>query len=166
MKWILVWVMLVSGFMSNAQQGQAPQQEAPYKRSPTIPALELLRPDSTKFTKDDLKKQNTLIMYFSPDCDHCIHQTEDMIKRMDDLKKLQILMITHQPMNLLVDFIKKYKLTNYANIKVAQDNKMVLPGFYRMKTLPYFALYDKDGNLITTFESNQKVDTLLKAFQK
>ena len=61
MKWILVWVMIVSGFMSNAQQGQAPQQEAPYKRSPTIPALELLRPDSTKFTKDDLKKQNTHI---------------------------------------------------------------------------------------------------------
>ena len=91
MKWILVWIIIFSGLMSNAQQGQAPQQEPPYKRSPTIPPLELLRPDSTKFTKDDLKKQNTLIMYFSPDCDHCIHQTEDMIKRMNDLKKLQIL---------------------------------------------------------------------------
>jgi hypothetical protein len=71
MKWILVWGMIISGFMSNAQQGQAPKQEPAYKRFPTIPALELLRPDSTKFTKDDLKKQNTLIMYFSPDCDHC-----------------------------------------------------------------------------------------------
>jgi len=30
--------------------------------------------------------------------------------------------------------------------------------------LPYMALYDKKGNLITTFEGTQKVDTLLNAF--
>ena len=105
-------------------------------------------------------------MYFSPDCEHCIKQMNEMIKRMKDLKKLQIIMVTYQPMDLLVDFIKTYNLKKYSNIKAGRDTKFLLPGFYQIKSLPYFALYDKEGKLITTFESNTKVDTLLKAFEK
>jgi hypothetical protein len=35
-----------------------------------------------------------------------------------------------------------------------------------MQSLPYLALYDKKGQLITTFEGNQKVNKILKAFGK
>jgi hypothetical protein len=85
---------------------------------------------------------------------------------MDDLKKLQILMITHQPMNLLVDFIKKYKLNRLFEYQNSPGQQNGFTRLLQNENLPYFALYDKEGNLITTFESNQKVDTLLKAFQK
>ncbi len=164
MKGLLFVLLLVTSTIGFAQQPVRP--EAPYKKNPVLPPLEILQPDSSILTRADLKKQETLIMYFSPDCDHCIKQTEDMLKRMKDLKKLQILMITHQPLDMLVDFIKKYKLRDYSNIKTGQDAKFLLPGFYQMKSFPYFALYDKEGKLITTFESNTKVDVLLKAFEK
>jgi thioredoxin-related protein len=134
--------------------------------SASLPNIELLRPDSTLLTKANLKKQATLIMYFSPDCDHCIQQMDEMSKRLNDLKQYQIILATYQPMDMLVAFIGKYKLADYANIRAGRDTKFTLPGFYAMKTLPYFALYDKQGDLITTFEGNVKVDKLIKAFEK
>ena len=36
----------------------------------------------------------------------------------------------------------------------------------RQTNLPYLALYDKKGQLITTFEGTQKADTILDAFEK
>jgi thioredoxin-related protein len=161
----LILAVLFTGF-SLIANAQAPGQEAPYKKNPNLPPFELVQLDNSTLTPAQLKKQNTLIMYFSPDCDHCIHQMEDMNKQMNDLKKLQILMVTNQPMEQLAGFVKKYKLAEHSNIRTARDVKFQLPPFYRMQSLPYFALYDKDGKLITTFESNTKVDTLLKAFAK
>jgi len=164
MKGVLIVLLMVTSAIGFAQQPERP--EAPYKKNPVLPPLEILQPDSSTLTTADLKKQETLIMYFSPDCDHCIKQMEEMNKRMKDLGKLQIIMVTHQPMDMLIDFIKTYKLEKYSNFKTGRDTKFLLPGFYQMKSLPYFALYDKEGKLITTFESNTKVDVLLKAFEK
>ncbi|MBC7849401.1 MAG: redoxin domain-containing protein [Chitinophagaceae bacterium] len=164
-KWILLLMGLFASTVSIGQQTAQPAaQLPPYKQFPTLPPLELQLPDSSKFLKTDLKKQETIIMYFSPDCDHCIHQMDDMKKRMKDLQPYQIILVTYQPMDLLVGFIKKYNLASYPNIKAGRDIKFALPGFYQIKALPYFALYDKKGNLVNTYESNTKVDKLIGSF--
>ena len=103
-------------------------------------------------------------MYFSPDCDHCRHQTEDLLRDINSFKKIQIVMATYQPFESMKEFYQKYKLSDYNSIHLGRDSKFILPPFYRMGNLPYLALYDKKGNLITTFEGNQKVNKILKAF--
>jgi len=147
---------------------QQDNNEPTYLRFPTIPPFELLSVDSnTVITKADLKKnQPVLLMFFSPDCDHCQHQTQDMLKEMDAFKKIQIVMATYQPFEMMKDFYKKYGLSFYPNVHVGRDTKYFLPPYYRMMNLPYLALYDKKGNLIRTFEGNQKVAVILKAFGK
>jgi thioredoxin-related protein len=149
-----------------AQQATAQPDTPAYKRFPTVPPINILQPDSSTLTKEKLKHQPTIIMYFSPDCDHCQHQWEDMKKQMEKLKKYQIVMITHQPFDMMVEFYKKQRIASYANIKMGQDTKFVLPPFYQIKSLPYMALYDKNGRLVTTFEGNVKIDKLVGAFDK
>jgi len=150
--------------MASAQT--VPPDSPAYKRFPTVPPFTILQIDSTNLTKDQLKHQPTIIMYFSPDCDHCKHQWADMEKHMKELKKYQIVMITHQPFETMVGFYNDHKIADYNNVKMGQDNKFFLPPFFRMKSLPYMALYDKHGNLITTFEGNVKIDKMLAAFGK
>jgi thioredoxin-related protein len=159
---ILVMVLLVKGALAQKAAVDTP----PYKRFPTVPPINILQVDSTPLTKENLKHQATLIMYFSPDCDHCKHQWADMRKRMDQLKKYQIVMITHQPFEQMKDFYRDQKIADYPNVKMGQDGKFMLPPFYRIQSLPYQALYDKSWKLITTFEGNVAVDKLLKAFGK
>lgn len=146
--------------------GQA-ENEPAYKRYPTLPPFSLLTTDSTILTKDNLAKDKpTMIMYFNPGCDHCQHQVEDMMAHKEDLKQLQIVMATYAPMNELADFIAKYKLAELPNLKAGRDTKYMLQPFFKISGLPYQALYSADSKLITTYEGNVKVDTLLTAFKK
>ncbi len=139
--------------------------EPAYKRFPNIPPFTLTAPDSSSVTRDNLAKhKKVLIMFFSPDCDHCQHQTEDIIKKMDDFKNIEIVMATYQPFEELVAFYNKYELAKYTNIKIGRDGNYFFPPFYNMKSLPYLALYNKKGELITTYEGNRRPDVILKAF--
>ena len=101
-------------------------------------------------------------MYFSPECHHCQRQMEDMLARMDDLKKVQIVLATYRPMEELIAFANKYQLQKHPNIQAGRDTKYFIQPFYRIKNLPYLALYDKKGKLITTFEGNVSVDRLIE----
>ncbi len=147
-------------------QNQPQPELPPFQRYPTIPPFKLLQVDSATFvTKDDIKKHHrTLIMCFSPECDHCKHQTEDLITAMDKFKDVEIVMATFQPFAEMKEFYRYYRIADYPNIRMGRDEKYVLPPFYKIKSLPFLALYDKKGNLITTFEGNQKADKILNAF--
>jgi cytochrome oxidase Cu insertion factor (SCO1/SenC/PrrC family) len=158
--------LVILAFMVKLASAQTLPPDSPaYKRFPTVPPFTILQADSTSLTKDNLKHQPTIIMYFSPDCDHCKHQWADMEKRMKDLKKYQIIMITYQPFEEMVAFYKSKKIASYSNIKLGRDTKFFLPPFYKIQSLPYQALYDKNGDLVTTFEGNVKIDKLLAAFR-
>ena len=136
-----------------------------FRRFPTVPPFQLMKSDSGSLTKDALKKnQPVIVMYFSPECHHCQHQVEDMLARMDDLKRIQIVLATYRSIEELVAFEEKYKLKQFKNIYSGRDTKYFIQPFYKVKNLPYLALYNKKGNLITTFEGNVTIDNLLQAF--
>ena len=136
----------------------------PYKRIKGWPPLVLTQLNKQELTSKDLKNQATIIMYFSPDCDHCKQQTTEMINRIKDLSKYQIILATYQPEEQMAGFQTYYQLQKYPNIRMGRDTKFLLPPFYKIKNLPYLALYNKKGDLIKTFDGNVKVDTLLKSF--
>jgi thiol-disulfide isomerase/thioredoxin len=162
---------LVLTFIVSTLQAQtattAARPEPPYLRFPTIPPFKILKVDSVNFyTRDDLKKNKlTLVMFFSPTCEHCKHQTEDILAAPEEFKDVEIVMATYQPFGEMREFYTYYRIADHPNIKLGRDEKYVLPGFYsNMQSLPYLALYDKKGNLITTFQGNQKVATLMTSF--
>ena len=168
MKRLISIALIFAGCQALLAQNSSSIQPA-YLRFPTLPPLNLLKVDSATYvTKDQIKKnRQALIMIFSPSCDHCKHQTQDILADMDKFKNIEIVMATLQPFEEMKEFYEYYRIADHANIKMGRDEKAVLPGFYRdMHSLPYLALYDKKGNLISVFEGNQKVATLLNAFEK
>ncbi|HXB05602.1 MAG TPA: hypothetical protein VNW04_00755 [Puia sp.] len=142
--------------------------QAPFMRFPTIPPFHLLKLDSASYlTKDDVRKnRKTIVMYFSPDCEHCKHEIESFLASWNKFRDIEIVMATYQPFSELKDFNEHYKIYQHPNIHIGRDEKFFLPPFYKIHNLPYLALYDKKGNLITTFEGTQKVETLMGAFEE
>lgn len=143
------------------------QSEAPaYKLNKNLPAFKIETPGNNVYKSTQLKKNvPVIIMFFSPGCEHCIHQFEAMLKRMNDLKKYQIVMPTFQPIEELVEFNKKYKLEKYPNIITGRDTDYFFPPFYQISNFPYFAFYNRHGKLINTFEGNMTVDNMLKRYK-
>ncbi len=90
--------LLILSFSAVSAQDQESVTKAGYLKFPTIPPFTLIGIDSTKFTRDKLAKhKKTMIMIFSPGCDHCRHQTDSMLANIDQLRDVQILMSTYQP---------------------------------------------------------------------
>jgi thiol-disulfide isomerase/thioredoxin len=168
---LLITALALSHFVSAQKLPNRPATDtanasAPYMRYPTVPPFRLLKLDSaTYLTKDDLRKnRQTMVMYFSPDCEHCKHQTEAILADFKNFKDIEIVMATYQPFSEMKEFNEHYKIYEHPNILIGRDEQFRLPPFFKIKNLPYLALYDRKGNLITTFEGTQKTEDLLKAF--
>lgn len=167
MKKLVIFAMLAISLVHTHAQSTAAVQP-PYLRFPTIPPFNILAVDSaTWITKDDIKKNRlTLIMFFSPECEHCKHQMQDILAQFEKFKDIEIVMATFQPFEEMKTFYNYYRISEHPNIKMGRDEKYMLPPYYKMQSLPYLALYDKKGNYITHFEGNQKVETIMNAFNK
>ncbi len=140
--------------------------QAPYLKYGTVPAVKLILADSTGWElKARLdKKKPLMLVIFSPECDHCKHETEEMIKNIDKFKNIQIVMASLLPVYKMKAFIENYNLGKYKNITVGRDYAYILPVYYDIKSLPYHAFYTKDKKLISGFEGSMTVEKLLKQF--
>ena len=108
-----LFILLVLGLVATGLYAQTDSaNKPPYLRFPTVPPLKILKVDSTTyFTKDNLKKNKpAIIIVFNPGCEHCKHETEEIIKNIDDFKNVQIVMTTPQSFAEMKDFYKAYNL--------------------------------------------------------
>ena len=89
----------------------------------------------------------------------------DILADFDKFKEIVIVMATFQPFEEMKSFYIYFRIGDHPNILIGRDEKYFLPPYFRMKSLPFLALYDKKGTLITHFEGNQTVPIILQAFE-
>ena len=149
----LAFILICNLICSGLRAQTAVAIEPAYKRIPTIPPYKLISVvDSVAFTKADLKnKKPVIIMVFSPDCDHCVHATEDLIANINLYKKAQIVLASSLSYKSVQKFYIDLKLSNYPNIKVGYDEARFLSSFYDVRNFPSIFLYDKKGNFKEAF---------------
>ena len=125
-----------------------------YKRFPVVPPFKIIKlPDSSFFKKDDLrKKRATLIMIFSPDCDHCNEATKDLIANARLFKKVQIIMASSASFESISHFYRDFAIAGQSNIIMGRDPGFFLGSFYNITTFPSIFLYDKKGVFVQKFE--------------
>lgn len=163
-KSIFLLPFLLINWMAIAQSPSV----APYQQFPTVPPFKILLTDSlTQYGKEDLpKRKSALIMLFSPECDHCRHQTDSILANIDRFKDIQIVMASVLPFDYIKRFYVEYKLDQYPNIVVGRDSQFLLPGFFQSHSLPVLGLYDKKKNLIEVAEGTLPLSVLLSKFRK
>lgn len=132
----------------------------------TPPPSVLLLPDGkTKWNlKSNLQRGKPLfIIFFSPSCDHCKHETEDLIKNINKFRGVQIVMATTQPFEDMKAFANKYRVANYG-ITIGRDIAYVMAPYFEIGQLPFMAVYDRNKKFVTKFEGTVGVPKILKAF--
>ncbi len=171
MRLILLFIGSLFIALSTTAQTTTPvpakEDTALYLRFPFVPPFNLYKvPDSTLFTKANLKKKKaTLLIIFSPDCDHCQQETRELTAAIQLFKKVQIVMATWLPYEQIMQFYKAYNIAFFANITIGWDKAFMLPAYFKMKRLPLAALYDKKGNFICMFEGHTDIKKIAAAFE-
>ena len=164
-KWML---LALAGCFSIPLLAQVDSTTPPYKKFPTLPPLQILLGDSTtRFTKENLPaKKPVLLMLFSPECSHCQQEAEALRAHKEDIKNIQVVMVTFHPLWQMNEFVNNYKLNDLDNVVVGKDIHLILPSFYAIHNLPFHALYDKKGKLIDVFEGSMVITKMIEAFGK
>jgi thioredoxin-related protein len=133
-----------------------------YLRFPTVPPFNIIKvPDSSHFTKDDLsKKKATIIIIFSPDCDHCQHATKELTANIKLFKKAQIIMASPLEYSYLKKFYEEYKIADHPNIIVGRDPSYFFGTFFQVRSFPAIFVYDKKGNFIKSFDGSVPIESV------
>lgn len=162
-KSVLVITILLAAVSCFSQNDTLPL----YLQFKTIPPFKLQKPDSSGWiTKADLHKNHrTIIMLFSPDCEHCQHQTEILLENIEKLKDVQIVMATTSPPHIIEWFINKYEMSKHKNFLIGRDQQVLLGPFYKLNNIPLLAIYDKKGLLVKVFDGGAKWKKLEEALK-
>ncbi|MBS1509829.1 MAG: thioredoxin family protein [Bacteroidetes bacterium] len=162
-KYLCFAVLLLLGKLASAQTDTS----LLYLRFPVVPSFKLTKlPDSTIFTKDNLKKKKpTIIIMFSPDCEHCQAETKSLTAHIDLFKKAQIVMASPLEYNYLKKFYNEYHIADYPNITMGRDPSYFLGTFFKVRSFPAIFVYDKKGNYVTNFSGSVPVEQIANALQ-
>jgi len=156
-KWLLVFLFFIC-VKTNAQ-------EATKK---TMPPFKIQLTDKSFFSAKDIKKDvPTMLVYFSPTCEHCQEFTKHMLEKSNAFKKLQIIMVTYLPLTDIKKFETDFQLEKYSNIKTGSEgNTFLVPKFYDIRTFPFIALFNNIGALQVTYRTVPEMETLIGQIKK
>lgn len=104
-----------------------------------------------------------MFMIFSPECSHCQHSTEMIVKNIDKFKDIEIMMVSYFPFDEIVQFYNRYQLGRFPNITVARDTKYFFPSYFDIKNFPSFYIYDSNWNFKKFLEGSVSAEQLTAA---
>jgi thioredoxin-related protein len=115
-----------------------------------LPPFRMMQTNGKVFKAEHLPMgKPIIIIYFSPECDHCEKLMKELVKRIEELKKVSIAMVTYLPVEKVLEFEKTYVLKKYSNIYTGTEgSSFFLRNYYNLTEMPFVALYSKKGDLI------------------
>jgi thiol-disulfide isomerase/thioredoxin len=138
------------------------------KPGSAIPSFKILKSNGSYFTNNDIRKNNPLVLiYFAPDCDHCIKLMDELFKKIHQFDKATVVMVTFKAPNDVAWFERKYQTAQYPNILVGTEGtSYVLRNYYRLGKTPFVAIYDKKGKLVFSYKNDPTASEILARFKK
>lgn len=133
-----------------------------------MPAFSILQSNGKTLNTTNLSNTKPVILiYFSPDCDHCTKLLNTMFGEINKFKNATILLVSFRPMNELIEFEKKYKTLAYKNIIVGMEQPIFfLKNLYQLQSTPFTALFNKKGNLVYSYKNETEVNDLIMRLNK
>lgn len=124
-----------------------------WAQSGKIPPFQMMQASGKIFKAQDLPMGKPIvIIYFSPECDHCEKMVKELMKRQADFKKASIAMVTYLPVEKVSKFVNQYALNKHSNIYVGTEGySFFLKNYYKIMEMPFIALYTKNGDFIKSY---------------
>ena len=131
-----------------------------------MPAFSYVTLENKIFTQKSLVQSTpTLFIYFNSECDFCNHEAEMVQQNIEQLKDIQVVFISYEPIEKIKSFAAKFKLLHHDNIHFLSDSKITFATTFDVKSMPCLVLYDKDNNLIEKIKGQVKIETVLQKFR-
>lgn len=104
------------------------------------------------FTYKQLKPNTaTVLIYFSPTCDHCKEFTKELLTHQKELLNKQIVMVGYEPVAEVKKFDSIYHVSSKPNFKIGTEGyTFIVQKYYGIQRFPFVAMYNKQMKLVKT----------------
>ena len=104
-------------------------------QSGKLPPFSMLKADGKIFRAQDLPVgKPILLVYFSPECDHCEILMKDFFKQAAAFQKASVAFITYLPVDRVSKFVKDYNVAKHPNIYTGTEGStFFLRNYYKIK---------------------------------
>lgn len=137
-------------------------------QSDKLPPFRIIQPNGKVFKAEYLPFEKPIvIIYFSPDCEDCLEFMDSFFKKIYDFNEASIVMITFMPIEYLTKFSMKYGIKGRGNIYLGTEgSSYFVRDYFKMDGIPFVALYDKDGNVKSTYCKSIPLNDLIASLKK
>lgn len=164
---ILIPIIVISllAFMSYKVVSKINHKKQVAENIKQMPVFSYITLENKVFTQENLvQNKPTLFIYFNSECDFCNHEAEMVQQNIEQLKAIQVVFISYEPVEKIKQFATKFNLLHHANISFLSDSKINFATTFDVKSMPCLVLYDKDNNLIEKIKGQVKIETVLGKF--
>ncbi|MCX6219805.1 MAG: redoxin domain-containing protein [Bacteroidia bacterium] len=107
--------------------------------------------------------QPTVIIYFSPECEHCQYEATEIGRQPERFAKANMILITPDDSAKRIEaFADKYKLWQVDNMVILYDRKSQFRKYFGTSVFPSVFIYGTDKRLLKQFIGEVKMETVLK----
>ncbi|MDH7603794.1 MAG: thioredoxin family protein [Melioribacter sp.] len=108
-----------------------------------------------------------MIMYFSPDCSHCEYDLMEINKRVNELKNVDVYLLTTDNKFVNKKLYEKYNnIMKMSNIKFGIVNKEEYKAKFGITVTPVFYFFNIHGKLVDKLIGEIKFSRLLESIWK
>jgi thiol-disulfide isomerase/thioredoxin len=111
------------------------------------------------------KGQPVVLFFFGPDCPYCQSLTQEITKRMDELKDVRFYMATVASFKEIQMYDTLFGLKEYKNVTIGKDMNGFFLTYYKAPGFPYLAIYDKNKEFKQIVIGGISVDSLKKVIR-
>jgi len=128
-----------------------------------FPSFDILLADSvTRLNTSAIKSGDPIVLlYFSPDCEHCQKETESILQNLPAMKDIRFYFVTNDPFDRLKTFNGYYKLDRYPNIVLGRDEHFFLLRYFKGVYPPYMVLYDRRKQQRAAYQGDIPIDSII-----
>lgn len=130
------------------------------ERIQTLPNFSAQGVRKERISQADFQNKPTVLIYFNSDCEHCQREADELRQHTATLADAQILMLSSEPLPLLIPFVKAHKLNGIPNIQVAHIDQKVAYETFGFTSVPDVLIYHADGTLAKHFRGETSIDAI------
>lgn len=120
----------------------------------------------TKMNGDSLQTRSleglVILVFFSPDCDHCQREAEDIRRHIDAFKDYSLYFISPSPAEEIKTFAITYGLSGYPNVVFARADVAAVVNEMGKVSTPTLCIYSKEKQLVKRFDGETDMDEIVK----
>lgn len=104
-----------------------------------------------------------VVVYFSPDCDHCQREATQISEHLKDFRGVGIIMLSLENRETTLQFSRDYHLAGEPGVRFYLDVRHQFPLSFQTRGYPILLVYSDQGKLRRIFQGETPVKEILRA---